>query len=73
MIVLVGSFALLVTTHLALAAGLSLKPPRWRGPLALLVPPLAPYWGMQEHMRLRASLWVAALMIYIVARMLAGI
>jgi hypothetical protein len=73
MLALVGSFALLVTMHVAIAAGLTLKPPRWRGLLALLVPPLAPYWGMRERMRRRTSLWVGSLIVYIVARLAAGI
>ncbi|HEY6560226.1 MAG TPA: hypothetical protein VI072_23235 [Polyangiaceae bacterium] len=73
MLALVGSFALLVTMHVAIAAGLTLKPPRWRGLLALLVPPLAPYWGMRERMRRRTALWVVSLMVYIVARLAAGI
>jgi hypothetical protein len=73
MAALVGSFALLVTVHVALAAGLVKRPPRWRGPVALLVPPLAPYWGMRERMRVRTSLWLGALMVYIVTRMAAGL
>ena len=72
MLALVGSFALLVTMHVAIAAGLTRKPPRWRGLLALLVPPLAPYWGMRERMRRRTSLWVVSLMVYIVARLAAA-
>jgi hypothetical protein len=68
---LVGSFALLVTTHVAIAFGLSMLKPRWRGPLALLVPPLAPYWGMEAGMKRRAALWVGAVCIYAVARIAA--
>jgi hypothetical protein len=73
MAALLGSFALLVTVHVALAAGLFCRAPRWRGALALLLPPLAPYWGMRERMRVRTSLWLGSLMVYIVARMVAGI
>jgi hypothetical protein len=73
MLALVGSFALLVTAHVAIAVGLALKPPRWRGPVALLLPPLAPFWGMRERMRIRTRLWVAALFVYILARITAGI
>lgn len=68
---LVGSFAILVTTHVAIAFGLFLMKPRWRGPLALLVPPLAPYWGMEAGMKRRAALWVGAVCIYAVARIAA--
>lgn len=73
MVALVGSFALLVTVHLALAAGLLVRAPRWRAAIALLVPPLAPYWGMQERMRIRTALWLGALAVYILARVTAGL
>jgi hypothetical protein len=73
MVALVGSFALLVTVHVALAAGLLLRSPRWRAPIAFLVPPLAPYWGMQEGMRVRTALWLSALGVYILARVTAGL
>ncbi len=68
---LVGSFAILVTTHVALSFGLVLRRPRWRGPVSLLVPPLAPYWGMEAGMKRRAALWVGAVCIYAVARIAA--
>lgn len=67
------SFAVLVTAHVALAVGLTLRHPRWRGPLALVVPPLAPYWGFEERMRLRTALWVGAVCVYAVARILAAL
>jgi len=73
MLTLVGSFAILCTAHLALALGLTLKKPRWRGPVALLVPPLAPYWGYGAKMRLRAILWVSAFCIYVLALVMATI
>jgi hypothetical protein len=66
-ILLVGSFALFVTSHVALSFGLTLRRPRWRGPCALLVPPLAPYWGFEERMRVRSLLWLGALALYVVA------
>lgn len=67
-IALIAAFALLVTVHLALATRLVLREPRWRGLVALLVPPLAPYWGMEAGMKKLATLWVVALSIYVVAR-----
>ena len=73
LIALVVSFAVLCTVHVALAFGLTLERPRWHGPLALIVPPLAPYWGMERGMRRRAGVWVAALTIYVLARILAEI
>lgn len=73
LVALLGSFAVLLTVHVALAAGLFLKGPRWRGPVALLVPPLALYWGMHERMRLRSALWLTSLTVYIVSRIIAEI
>lgn len=62
------AFGLLVTAHVVLSASLAMRRPHWRGLLALVVPPLAPYWGMEEHMRLRSALWLGAAAAYIVAR-----
>ncbi|MBX3130720.1 MAG: hypothetical protein KF718_28640 [Polyangiaceae bacterium] len=68
---LIGSFAVLVTTHVALALGLFGRTPRWRGGVALVVPPLAPYWGMEAGMKGRAALWIIALFTYLTTRILA--
>ena len=65
--VLVVSFALLVTAHVALSVALTFRPPHWRGPLAFLVPPLAPWWGLQEQMRAWSMVWIGSLAIYLVA------
>jgi hypothetical protein len=67
MLTLVGSFAILCTVHLAIAIGLALHKPRWKGLLALLVFPLAPYWGHEIRMRLRVTLWVGAFFLYVLA------
>ena len=69
--VLVVAFAALLTVHLALALGLARRPPRWRALVALLVAPLAPFWGWREKMRVRGALWVVAAGIYLVALRLA--
>ena len=66
------AFGVLLTAHVALLAGLALRRPRWRGPLALLVPPLAPYWGYETGMRIRTLIWVGAVCVYAVARILAS-
>ena len=71
-ITLVGAFGLLVSVHVALAAGLIARKPRWRGPVALLVPPLAPYWGLGAGMRARSVLWLLALALYAIARIAAA-
>ena len=69
---LVGSFAVMVTAHVAIAVGLVLEKPRWHGLLALVVCPLAPFWGMQAGMRVRSGLWIGALMVYVIARIAVG-
>ncbi|MBX3263472.1 MAG: hypothetical protein KIS78_31140 [Labilithrix sp.] len=69
---LVVAFALVITTHVALALGLAKRQPRWRGAVALVVPPLAPYWGWQEHMRKRVALWAGGLLLYVIMLVLAS-
>jgi len=68
---LVIAFALLITAHVAIAFGLFWKTPKWRAPVAFVVAPLAPYWAWREHMRVRAALWAAALILYVVATIIA--
>lgn len=67
----IGSFAVLVTTHLALTYGLLRRPPWWRGAVAFVVVPLAPVWGMETGMKRRAALWILALCVYVAARIAA--
>jgi hypothetical protein len=64
---LLVAFATLVTVHVTLAIALSRRAPRWRGPVALIVAPLAPWWAWREGMRLRCGLWGAAALTYAVA------
>jgi hypothetical protein len=63
--------AVAVTTHLALVYGLVYKRPRWRALAALVVPPLAPWWGWREH-RKRSILWILAVVGYFVVRAVAA-
>jgi len=67
---LVIAFALLLTAHLTLVAGLARCPRRWRAVVALAAPPLAPYWGYRERMRGRASLWIASAAVYALLRLI---
>ena len=67
------AFGTLVTAHVALLVGLLLRHPRWRAPIALVMPPLAPYWGYDAGMRLRTLIWVGAVCVYAVAMILAGL
>ena len=70
-ITLVLAFALFITAHIAIAFGLAFRAPKWRAPAAFFVAPLAPYWAWREHMRVRFGVWVAALVLYIVASIVA--
>jgi hypothetical protein len=58
------SLVLHAGAHFALVAGLFRREPRWRGAVALLLPPLAPYWGWPLGMRKRAWVWLGALGAY---------
>jgi hypothetical protein len=69
---LLVDFAILLTTHVTLVAGLAHRPPRWRAVVALLAAPLAPYWGHKAKMNGRASLWVASAAAYALLRLLAA-
>jgi hypothetical protein len=62
---LVVSFAVVVTTHVLLVVGLAGRTPRWRALIALVVPPLAPYWGWHGLQR-RAVVWIASAVAYAV-------
>ena len=64
MSLLVGSFGLLITTHVALTAGLVGRRPWWQVLLALLVPPLAPVWGVRHRLVWRTVLWLVSLLTY---------
>lgn len=68
MVSIVVSFAAFVAAHVALSAGLAARDPRWRGAVAFVVPPLAPFWGLKEKMRGRTIAWVAAGVAYGAAR-----
>lgn len=66
------AFGLLVTAQVALVAKLITRRPRWRSLVALVVPPLAPYWGWSEGFRVWSSLWLFALLLYLIGFGLAG-
>lgn len=70
-ITLVASFALLVTSHVALAFLLTLRRPRWRGPVALLVAPLAPFWGYSAKLYAWSAAWLLGFVLYAAAQLLA--
>jgi hypothetical protein len=71
---LVLSFATLVTVHVALAGRLVLRGrPRWRGVVALVLPPLAPIYGFREGLRRTSTLWLASVIAYAIALLVARI
>jgi hypothetical protein len=72
MAVVVLSFATLVTAHVTLVFGLARRAPRWRAAVAAVVAPLAPFWGLQARMLVRAGLWIASALAYAIARSLAA-
>lgn len=54
----------LAMAHVALAAGLARRRAYGRALLALVVPPLAPFWGWQAGLRRTSLVWLAALAVY---------
>jgi hypothetical protein len=64
MTLLVGFFALLGTAHVALVLGLSGRMGAWRALAALVVMPLAPFWGLRQGLLVRTSIWLVALVLY---------
>ena len=64
MAAIVASFALFVTAHISLVFGLAARRPRWRGAVVLVLPPLAPYWGIRSGLRGRSFVWLGALIAY---------
>ncbi len=71
---MVLGFAMLVTAHLSLAGSLFLfDKPRWRGLAALVLPPLAPIFGFRVGRKKTAIVWIAAVILYAIARIVAAL
>ena len=70
---LVLAFAILITAHVTIAFGLARRHPRWRAPVALVVAPLAPWFAWRERMRVRATIWMVALVAYAATRIVASV
>lgn len=76
-VVIVGlfvlAFAMLVTVHVAVAGRLTFRArPWWRGPLALVIPPLAPVFAYRAGWRGAAIVWLLAVLVCSVARLAAA-
>jgi hypothetical protein len=63
--------ALFVTAHVAIVTRLVGQPPRWRAAVALVLPPLAYFWGRKADMIGLCRLWLSALIGYAVTFVLA--
>jgi hypothetical protein len=64
--------ATLVTAHVALVWRLFFRQePRWRGLVALVVPPLAVVWGLRAGWKVNAAIWVGAVAVYLMALVVA--
>ena len=74
LVLLVISFATLVTTHVVIAARLVWRVrPRYRGLVALLLPPMAPVWAWGQRWARLVSLWIGSLLAYVVALVIASL
>ncbi len=62
------AFAAGLTAHLTIAIALVSRRPRWRAPAALIIAPLALYFAVHERMWIRGGVWIAAAVVYAVAR-----
>jgi hypothetical protein len=63
---LASSLVVFLAAHVALVAGLARKRAWGRVVIALLVPPLAPWWGYRAGLRVATIAWCAALALYTV-------
>lgn len=67
-IVLGLSLVVEIAAHLWLLVGIAKHDSRrWRALVALLIPPLAPYWGWRLGMTRRTYVWLGALAAYALA------
>ena len=65
------AFAVFVTAHVALVAGLAARHPRWRALVAAVALPMAPFWGAKEKMRGRTAIWALGAAVYVALRVAA--
>jgi hypothetical protein len=65
LVLLCVAVGLHLVAHVTLVIGLLRRKPWWRGLVALVVPPLAPFWGFEARLRGRVTLWVVTLVVYL--------
>ena len=72
-VALLLSFATVVVVHVAIAFKLLWRKPRYRGLVALVIPPLAPWWAYSENWQRLCWVWVGAVLCYTAALTAASI
>ncbi|MFO0555024.1 MAG: hypothetical protein U0271_41990 [Polyangiaceae bacterium] len=71
---LVLGFAGFITTHFVLAVMLLFaERPRWRGAVALLVPPLGALWAWRAGRKPTVVLWIVSVLLYGVGRAMSAL
>jgi len=65
MFALSASLGLLLASHVALSIGLAQLGPWYRGLIAFVVPPLAPFWGYSGKLHARSLLWIVSLVAHV--------
>jgi len=69
--ILLLSFAIFATTHVVVAGRLMWRvKPRYRGLIALLVPPLALVWAFRQKWRVLCWTWLGSVLAYAVVRLI---
>ncbi|HYQ17189.1 MAG TPA: hypothetical protein VEQ58_15560 [Polyangiaceae bacterium] len=67
------SVGLHLVAHVTLVIGLLRRKPWWHGLVALVVPPLAAYWGYEAKLRGRVTLWLTTLAVYLASAIAAAL
>lgn len=70
-VALLGSFAALLTVHIAAVFGIAKKRAFGHAAGALVLPPLAPFFAFSRGMHVRAVMWCVFAAIYLVAFLMA--
>jgi hypothetical protein len=73
LVILLLAFATWFTVHVAIAVRLvAAGSPRYRGLVAFLLPPLAPWWAWERNWRASTSVWILAVVVYAIVRAVAA-
>ncbi len=73
LVALLLSFGTLVTTHVAIVGRMVWRVRPWyRGLMAVVVPPLAPWWAYEQRWRTMVGLWGGSLLAYAVFLVIAA-